>query len=397
MGPLTPELIGDTVNLALALILGMAFGFVLENAGFSSSRKLVGLFYGYDFTVLRVFFTAGITAMSGILILSYFGLLNPHMLYVNPTFLQAAIVGGLIMGAGFVIGGYCPGTSVCAAAVGKIDAMIFLLGTFFGVMIFAEGYPLFKGLYLAGNMGSPLISDMLGMSKGLFGFLLIAMALFAFIATYIVERKVNKEKFDLSPSKNVSAYLLTGLAFIIGIAVIFMPDTRTSALKKVVSPEGEKVIASIPIMTVDELTLRLIDRDPVLQVIDLRSPEEFALANIPSSVNIPADSLANGSYREILRRENKINIFYGDDQAIARKAAGLSLLLKDNERICYLEGGWSKFKSDVLEVMPSETTDKIDASLAFRLESKDKIMELIKEYSVSAKPVEQRKKVQGGC
>src|SRR5512147_1403243 len=109
MGPLVPEIIGNELNYVVALFVGIAFGFVLEQAGFSSSKKLAGVFYGYDFTVLRVFFTAGVTAMSGVIILGYLGWLDTNFIYINPTYLQAAILGGVIMGFGFIIGGYCPG------------------------------------------------------------------------------------------------------------------------------------------------------------------------------------------------------------------------------------------------------------------------------------------------
>src|SRR5512141_2187547 len=128
MGPFVPELISDQLNLVVALFLGIGFGFVLEQAGFSSSRKLAGVFYGYDFTVLRVFFTAAVTAMAGTIVLGSMGLLDMEMIYINPTYLQAAIVGGAIMGVGFIIGGYCPGTSIAGAAIGKIDAMVFVAG-----------------------------------------------------------------------------------------------------------------------------------------------------------------------------------------------------------------------------------------------------------------------------
>src|SRR5512141_2255930 len=138
MGPFVPELISDQLNLVVALFLGIGFGFVLEQAGFSSSRRLAGLFYGYDFTVLRVFFTAGVTAMSGVLILNHFGLLDMEVIYINPTFLYSALIGGAIMGLGFILGGYCPGTSVCGAAVGRLDGMVFVLGGLFGMFVFGE-------------------------------------------------------------------------------------------------------------------------------------------------------------------------------------------------------------------------------------------------------------------
>ena len=87
------DFLSDRLNLVVAVVLGIAFGFVLEQAGFSSSRRLVGVFYGYDFTVIRVFFTATVTAMSGMLLLGHFGLLDLDMVVVNPTWLAPAIVG----------------------------------------------------------------------------------------------------------------------------------------------------------------------------------------------------------------------------------------------------------------------------------------------------------------
>src|SRR5512147_3192955 len=127
MGPLAINgVITENTNLFLAFIIGIAFGFVLESSGFSSSRKLAGVFYGYDMVVLKVFFTAAITAMLGLLFFSLFGWVDLSLIYVNPTYLPSAIVGGIVMGAGFIMGGYCPGTSFCGASIGKIDAMVFI-------------------------------------------------------------------------------------------------------------------------------------------------------------------------------------------------------------------------------------------------------------------------------
>ncbi len=150
MGPLSVnELISANTNLFLAFIIGIGFGFVLEQSGFSSSRKLAGVFYGYDTVVLKVFFTAAITAMLGLLFFSLFGWIDLNLVYINPTYLTSAIIGGIIMGAGFIIGGYCPGTSFCAASIGKIDAFVFIGGLFIGILIFALGYKIWDGMYLA--------------------------------------------------------------------------------------------------------------------------------------------------------------------------------------------------------------------------------------------------------
>ena len=46
-----------------AVLIGIAFGFALERAGLGSARKLTGQFYGTDFTVFKVMFSAILTAM----------------------------------------------------------------------------------------------------------------------------------------------------------------------------------------------------------------------------------------------------------------------------------------------------------------------------------------------
>lgn len=196
MGPLVVnEIISSSVNFLMAFLIGIGFGFVLESSGFSSSRKLAGVFYGYDTVVLKVFFTAGITAMLGLLFFSLFGWIDLSLIYVNPTYLPSAIAGGVIMGAGFIMGGFCPGTSVCAAAIGKIDAMVFIGGIFLGVFIFGEGYPLWEGLFKAGFQGFPRLNEVMGVSQGVLALLIVLIAFGAFYVGEWAEKKFPAEKY----------------------------------------------------------------------------------------------------------------------------------------------------------------------------------------------------------
>lgn len=196
MGPLAVnEIISENTNFFLAFIIGIAFGFVLEQSGFSSSRKLAGVFYGYDTVVLKVFFTAAITAMLGLLFFSLFGWIDLSMVYVNPTYLPSAIIGGIIMGIGFIMGGYCPGTSFCGASIGKIDAIVFIGGLFIGVGIFGLGYKLWEGLYMAKFMGAPKVSTVLGLSDGFFALLLILAALLMFAVAEWAEKKFPVDEY----------------------------------------------------------------------------------------------------------------------------------------------------------------------------------------------------------
>jgi hypothetical protein len=196
MGPLAiNEIISENTNLFLAFLIGIGFGFVLESSGFSSSRKLAGVFYGYDTVVLKVFFTGAITAMLGLLFFSLFGWVDLNLVYVNPTYLTSAIVGGVIMGAGFIMGGYCPGTSFCGASIGKVDALLFIAGLFIGVGIFGAGYNWWDELYVAQFLGSPKVSESLGLSDGVFALILIVVALGMFWVAELAEKKFPRKEY----------------------------------------------------------------------------------------------------------------------------------------------------------------------------------------------------------
>jgi hypothetical protein len=193
MGPLIPlNIIDPSWNNVIALIVGIAFGFILESSGFSSSRKLAGVFYGYDFVVLKVFFTAAITAAVGLYYFAYMGWVDMSFVYINPTYVSSAIVGGVIMGLGFIMGGYCPGTSYCAAAIGKIDAIVFSTAMLVGILIFSEFYPLLESFYNANFLGNITVFETLGMTAGVFLLILIVIALGAFYVTSLIQEKVKK-------------------------------------------------------------------------------------------------------------------------------------------------------------------------------------------------------------
>lgn len=193
MGPLIPnEIIPYEWNTIIAIIIGIAFGFILEASGFSSSRKLAGVFYGYDFAVLKVFFTAALVALIGILYMDYLGYLDLGRLYVHPTYLWGAIIGGAIMGVGFVAGGFCPGTSLCAVAIGKIDAIVYVLGIMIGIFIFSELFPLFEPIYNGFYYGNLTLIDSLNISPYWFVFLFTIVAILIFVMSDMIRKRVKK-------------------------------------------------------------------------------------------------------------------------------------------------------------------------------------------------------------
>lgn len=187
--------LGTIVYNVFGFLLGIGFGFALERAGFGNARKMGLLFYFRDFTVLKVMFTAIVVAMTGFTIFRAVGILNWEMVYLNPTVLWPGIVGGLIMGFGFVIGGYCPGTSFVGLVSFKQDAIFYILGTLFGMFVFAETEILFAEFFrkegaLSGFLGPRVTLDAaLGIPYWLVTIIIVVIALGAFYGAEWVENR----------------------------------------------------------------------------------------------------------------------------------------------------------------------------------------------------------------
>ena len=143
----------NDAGLVSGLVCGALFGWVLENAGFGSPCKLTGQFRLSDWSVLKVMFTAIVVAAAGLLVLQSMGWMQVDAVFVPSALLAAAALGGLLVGAGFAVGGYCPGTSVVGFFSGRLDAGVFLLGLLLGTFAFAGMYgPVIEGLMSAAEV-----------------------------------------------------------------------------------------------------------------------------------------------------------------------------------------------------------------------------------------------------
>ncbi len=183
------------VDYIVAFVIGIGFGFALESAGFGNSRKLAYQFYFRDLTVFKVMFTAIITGMTGIVFMDAFGWLDIHSMYINPTYLWPGITGGLIMGLGFAIGGYCPGTSIVGLSTFKVDAVFYLIGIFLGMAAFGEVAPFIQDFMsgkASGFMGTVTIYQALGVSAGVVGFVVMLIALGGFSGSEWAEKKMGQ-------------------------------------------------------------------------------------------------------------------------------------------------------------------------------------------------------------
>jgi hypothetical protein len=151
-------------KLALGLLTGLLFGFLLQKGRVSKYRTILGQFVLRDFTMLKIMLTAVVVGGVGVYALHAAGLAELHL---KPLVLGGVVLGGLIFGAGMSLAGYCPGTVVAAIADGSRHAIFALLGMLFGAAVYAEVYVPLKGSLLTfGDFGKITLADVTGCRHG---------------------------------------------------------------------------------------------------------------------------------------------------------------------------------------------------------------------------------------
>jgi hypothetical protein len=175
---------------AAGLFAGVLFGYALESAGFGSPRKLTAQFRLSDWSVIKVMFTAVVVCAIGLYLAELVGLLRPNGVFVPTVYLGAIALGGLLIGAGFAMGGYCPGTAAVALASGRLDAIAFILGMVAGTASFAAAFEPLKGFYFSGQgaQGQTLM-DLTGLPEWVILLALVGAAFGAYKAGNHFEKK----------------------------------------------------------------------------------------------------------------------------------------------------------------------------------------------------------------
>ena len=277
--------------LLAAMLIGIAFGFFLERAGFSSSKKLSGVFYFKDMAVIKVMFTAVITAAIGLSCFISFGLISIDSIYLMPTVYGAYIVGGLIFGVGFVMGGWCPGTAAAGTACGKFDAMVFLLGTIIGSAIFNESFALIKPLYHSGQSGVVMVYDSLKMSRNGFVLLLTVIAIIMFWLCEWLEKKRQPAVASNNPAVlKVVSILLLALA----VGLNFTGSKTSAAQISNTSSSESQLLESIDKaqdhIEPEELAQRILQGQDII-VVDVRPADEYNKFHIRGAMNVQLEAL----------------------------------------------------------------------------------------------------------
>jgi hypothetical protein len=326
----------EEFRLLTGIVLGFLFGFTLERAGFGNARKLAGQFYLNDMTVFKVMFTAILVAMVGLYGLAALGWVDLSMIWINPTFTWSQVVGGFLLGMGFIMSGLCPGTSVVSMASGRIDGWVTFGGIVVGIGLFTltvDWVPGLEALYHLGSGEVSVLHEVLGVPALGLALALVGGAVLAFVGAEKVEHLVRKKRppVELTPvSRPKMKFAVGGSVAVVAVATLALSTPRQE-------------LPPMQMATLAPLTLAesIIEREPGLMILDLRSDPESGMG-IPGAV-VARDEAEALTALSLAPAQTTVVVY--DDLGALHTAPGT---WPRNLDYLALEGGFEGWTSQVL-------------------------------------------------
>jgi hypothetical protein len=262
--------------------------------------------------------------------------LDFNLLWVNPTYLWPGIIGGLIMGFGFIIGGFCPGTSLVGAATGKLDGVAFVLGVVAGIFLFGETVSGFESFWYSSYMGRLTIPDWLGVSTGVVVLGIVLMALFMFWGAEKLESIYGGKDAAKAPKWRYAAATALTLG---AVAVIVIGQPTIADRWNRLSEEKQALLDDRAVQIHPGELLDLIHDDQIKVVmLDVRDEADFNLFHILDSRHVPVDQLPDIVSELHLQPANTVFVTMSNDETGATDAWKL-LLAESVPNVYILEGG----------------------------------------------------------
>lgn len=334
------ELLGQSGQYIIYLLIGLGFGATLEMAGFGISTRLAAQFYFRDQTVLKVMFTAIVVAMVFIFGATALGLLDFNQIWVNPTYLVSGIIGGLVMGVGFIIGGFCPGTALVGAGTLKLDAIFFVLGTFFGVFVFGESVGLFEDFWNSTYMGRFTLPQLFGVDVGIIVVGVVIMALVMFFGAELLEQRFGNIQRKNAPKWRYGA---GATLLVLAGAVLVVGQPSTQAKWALIEAEKAPLLTERTVMVSPIEILDNMHRDRLdLRLIDIRGEADYTAFHLADAEHVPVAELGRHLNNWQVITGNTVIILIGNDETASIEAWKF-LTVENVPNVYILAGGMNQW------------------------------------------------------
>lgn len=253
------------------------------------------------------------------------------------------LIGGLLLGVGFIVSGYCPGTSVVGAASGHIDAWVTFGGVTLGSLLYSEIQPSIVAFHNSGELGARFLYDALGVPPQVLAVGVVLMAVGCFIGAEKVEAIFTKKRAALQGSDDEPrathpfarrlAFATFGFVTVLVVATLVAPVPTTDA-----SIQQPLLIGP------SELAHRVLEEPWNIRIVDARAHEACAKERVPGSECVPAEDVGNLGLEYVPGHKDLIVVTADSSQAVPPATLGYP------GRIFVLENGFEAWKQFALTI-----------------------------------------------
>ena len=154
----------------------------------------------------------------------------------------------------------------------------------------------------------------------------------------------------------------------LGLIIAAIPENTTKQYKLDSQQLLNEMVEGNQFIVPDEVAHMLVQKDPSLQLIDVRSADEFDKFHLPGAINIPLNSILAEEWEDYVNQDVKMNVFYSNGVTKGNEAWMLTRKL-GYENNYVLQGGLNYWAETIMnpEAPKNTVADDELAKYNFRM------------------------------
>jgi rhodanese-related sulfurtransferase len=160
--------------------------------------------------------------------------------------------------------------------------------------------------------------------------------------------------FEFSPR-----LLTTAVILMLGLIIAAVPRNTTTPFKLTAEQILDEIKSGTQYLEAEQIAQMIVEKEPTLQLIDVRPVTEFEKFSLPGAINIPIDNILASEYRDLLNQDIMTNVFYSNGTTQANEAWMLVRQL-GYENNYVLRGGLNYWAESILNPQRPASTSSDD-------------------------------------
>ncbi|MGE4289146.1 MAG: rhodanese-like domain-containing protein [Salinivirgaceae bacterium] len=120
---------------------------------------------------------------------------------------------------------------------------------------------------------------------------------------------------DLKPRIILAAALIP-----LALVIAAVPENTTKPFKLTIEELLSEVTEGAQYFTTDQIADFIVQKDPSIQLIDVRSTDEYESYHLPGAINIPLADISSDEWLGYLDQDVRTNVFYSNGTVSANQA-----------------------------------------------------------------------------